>query len=131
MNCSQTAEMIRKKGDSQGFSLLEVMIAIALFSVGIMGVGAMQITSTSGNTGARIHTEEYTWVVDQIERLSALNYDAADLAQGTRSVVQGPYTLSWTVVDDSPVAGAKRVAVTATGSHYRARPITIDFIKAR
>ncbi len=131
MYCRQAAEMIRGKKASQGFSLLEVMIAIAIFSVGILGIGAIQVTSTNGNTGARIHTEEYTWVVDQIERLSALNYDAADLVQGTRSVVQGPYTVSWTVVDDSPVAGAKRVAVTATSSHRRAQPITIDFIKAR
>ena len=131
MDCRQAVEMIRGKRASQGFSLLEVMIAVALFSIGILGVGALQMTSTSGSTGARIHTEEYTWLVDQIERLSALNYAAADLAQGTRSVVQGPYAVSWTVVDDSPVAGSKRIAVTATGSHHRSRPITIEFIKAR
>jgi hypothetical protein len=91
----------------------------------------MQINSANSNPGARIHTEEYTWVVDRIERLTALGYDDPDLDAGPHSVVQGPYTVSWTVVDDLPVAGAKRIAVTATGAHRRARPITIDFIKAR
>ena len=131
MFCHQAAETIREKRGSRGFTLIEVLIAMAIFSLGILAVGAMQINSANSNTGARIHTEEYTWVVDRIERLTALDYDDAILAAGNRSVVQGPYTISWTVVDDSPVVGAKRIAVTATGSHHRARPITIDFIKAR
>jgi prepilin-type N-terminal cleavage/methylation domain-containing protein len=131
MFCHQATETMREKRVSRGFTLIEVLMAMAIFSVGILAVGAMQINSANSNTGARIHTEEYTWVVDRIERLTALGYDDPDLAAGNRSVVQGPYTISWTVVDDSPVAGAKRIAVTATGSHRRARPVTIDFIKAR
>jgi prepilin-type N-terminal cleavage/methylation domain-containing protein len=138
MFCHQATETMREKRVSRGFTLIEVLMAMAIFSVGILAVGAMQINSANSNTGARIHTEEYTWVVDRIERLTALGYDDDDLDPNDpadpndfRSVVQGPYTISWTVVDDSPVAGAKRIAVTATGSHHRARPVTIDFIKAR
>ena len=131
MFCHQTAEMDREKRGSRGFTLAEVLIAMAIFSVGILAVGAMQINSANTNTGARIHTEESTWVVDQIERLTALDYDNADLTDGDHAVVQGPYTVSWTVTDDSPVAGAKRITVTATGAHQRARPITVEFIKAR
>jgi prepilin-type N-terminal cleavage/methylation domain-containing protein len=138
MFCHQAAETIREKRGSRGYTLIEILIAMAIFSIGILAVGAMQINSANSNTGARIHTEEYTWVVDQIERLTALDYDDDDLDPNDpadpndfHSVDQGPYTVSWTVVDDSPVAGAKRIAVTATGAHRRARPITIDFIKAR
>ena len=131
MFCHKAAETIREKRGQQGFTLIEVLIALAIFSVGMLAVGAMQITSTNSNASARIHTEEYTWVVDQIERLTALDYDLGDLTAGDHSVVQGPYTVSWTVVDDTPVDGAKRITVTADGPHSRARPITIDFIKAR
>jgi type IV pilus assembly protein PilV len=141
MFCQLSAEMIRKKTGSRGFTLIEVLMAMVIFSVGILAVGAMQINATNTNTGARIHTEESTWVVDQIERLTALDYNdpgldetippppAAELPPHTD--VQGPYTISWTVEDDSPVAGTKRITVTATGAHRRARPITIEFIKAR
>jgi len=131
MFCQLAAEMIRPQRGSQGFTLLEVLIALAIFSVGILAVGALQINSANTNTGARIHTEESTWVTDQIERLTAQDYDNADLIAGDHEVVQGPYTIQWTVADDSPVAGAKRIVVTATGSHHRARPITIEFLKAR
>jgi prepilin-type N-terminal cleavage/methylation domain-containing protein len=131
MFCQLSAEMIRKKTGSRGFTLIEVLMAMAIFSIGILAVGAMQINATNTNTGARIHTEESTWVVDQIERLTALDYNNTDLTAGVHEVVHGPYNVQWVVTDDSPVAGAKRIVVTATGSHQRARPITIEFIKTR
>jgi len=127
----QTAEMIRGKRGRRGFTLVEVLIAMAIFSIGILAVGAMQINSTNTNTGARIQTEASTWVVDQIERLTALDYDNADLVAGDHVVVQGLYTVEWTVTDDSPVAGVKRITVTTAGSHPRARTVSIEFLKAR
>ncbi len=133
MFCHKAAETIREKRGRRGFTLIEVLIAMAIFSLGMLAVGTLQITSTNSNASARIHTEEYTWVVDQIERLTALGYDDADLDETPpiHTVVQGPYTVSWTVEDDKPATGAKSIAVTADGSHSRARPITINFIKAR
>ena len=131
MICHQPDAVTRPDTGNRGFTLMEVLVALAIFSIGILAVGTLQIRSANSNTGARIHTEEYTWAVDQIERLMALDYDDAALDAGTSSVAQGPYTVSWTVVEDSPVTGAKSIAVTVTDAHPRARPLTIDFIKAR
>jgi len=131
MDCRQTAETVPGKKGRHGFTLIEVLIAMAIFSIGILAVGAMQLSSTHSNTGARIQTEEYTWVVDQIERLTGLDYDHGDLDDGDHAIARSPYTVSWTVAENMPVDGAKRIAVTADGYHSRARPLTIEFIKAR
>jgi prepilin-type N-terminal cleavage/methylation domain-containing protein len=141
MFCHQAAETVREEKSHHGFTLIEVLIAMAIFSIGILAVGTMQVSSTNSNAAARIQTEEYTWVVDQIERLTGLDYDDPDLDEtdppppaaplSPHSVVRGPYTVSWRVWDDQPVDGAKKIAVTADGSHRRARPLTIEYIKAR
>jgi prepilin-type N-terminal cleavage/methylation domain-containing protein len=131
MFCRQAAETGRQEKSHHGFTLIEVLIAMAIFSIGILAVGAMQVSSTNSNVGARIQTEEYTWVVDQIERLTGLDYDDPDLDAGGHSIDRAPYTVSWTVADNQPVNGAKRIAVTADGSHRRARALTIEFLKAR
>ncbi len=131
MDCRQAAETVPGKRGRHGFTLIEVLIAMAIFSIGILAVGAMQISSANNNTGARIQTEEYTWVVDQIERLTGLGYEDPDLDAGGHSISRSPYTVSWAVAVDMPVEGAKTIAVTADGSHSRARPLTIEFIKAR
>jgi prepilin-type N-terminal cleavage/methylation domain-containing protein len=125
----QSVEMIRQKRGSRGFTLIEVLISMAIFSIGILAVGAMQINSTNSNTAARIQTEETTLVVDQIEQLTALDYDDADLDASDHSLDQSPYTVSWTVAEDEPVVGAKMVTVTVTSAHHRGRPISISFIK--
>ena len=129
MFCHQTAEMDREKRGSRGFTLAEVLIAMAIFSVGILAVGIMQINSTSSNTTSRIHTEETTLLVDQIERLTALAYDDAALDAGNHSQERDPYTVSWVVADDSPLVGAKMITVTVTSLHHRGRLVSISFVK--
>ena len=139
MFCHKAAETIQEKRGRRGFTLIEVLIAMAIFSLGMLAVGTLQITSTNSNASARIHTEEYTWVVDQIERLTGLDYEHADLDPNVCSDpddfhldARDPYTITWQVCENQPVDGAKRIAVTADNpDHPRARPITIDFIKAR
>ncbi|MCK5100316.1 MAG: prepilin-type N-terminal cleavage/methylation domain-containing protein, partial [Desulfobacteraceae bacterium] len=60
------------KPSQKGFTILEVMIAMAIFAIGILGVAKMQIKSTTGNTTARTITEATTVAVDRVERLISL-----------------------------------------------------------
>ena len=45
-------------GGQQGFSLIEVLVAMAIFSVGIMVVTTMAIRGFNGYTTARVTTDE-------------------------------------------------------------------------
>ncbi len=60
----------------KGFTLVEVMIGMAIFLIGFLAVGTMQIAAVNGNAGAREATEAATRATDQLETLIALPYDS-------------------------------------------------------
>jgi len=87
----------------KGFSLIEVLISLVIFSIGIMAVFSLHIGSVNGFTSSRIHTESVYWCQDRIERLMMLNYDPdnihSDLNPGVHYETDpsGTYVVSWTV----------------------------------
>jgi len=132
MFTKQATHKIKTKRDNRGFTLIEVLIAMAIFSIGILAIGSMQVTSINSNARARMHTEGYTWVGDRIERLTTLSYDDDDLTAGDHGpVAEGTYAISWNVQDDTPLAGTKEITVAVTGANPRARPLSIVYIKAQ
>ena len=63
-----------QKLSSKGFTLIEVLIAMAIFSIGILGVAQMQIMAIKGNATARMLTDTVVQATDQIELLLLLPY---------------------------------------------------------
>jgi prepilin-type N-terminal cleavage/methylation domain-containing protein len=123
--------MIYKKAD--GFTLLEVTIAMAILSIGILGIAGMQISAMNGNRNAGNITSNATWAVSRIEDLMTLAYTDTDLAAGAHTPSMdtdgidnnsngfvdeanesGNLSISWNVVDDTPVTRSKTVTVSLT-----------------
>jgi prepilin-type N-terminal cleavage/methylation domain-containing protein len=120
-----------------GFSLIEVLVAMAIFSIGILAVYSMQIYSIRGNTSARGITENITLASAKVEELLAQTYDHADLDVGLhQATVPGGYqSLQWQVSEDclgADFQGHKcvQVRVTSVASALRQKDIRIDFVKA-
>jgi type IV pilus modification protein PilV len=105
----------RKKAKAaRGFTLVEVMMALAVFSIGILAIYAMQVTATNGNGGARKRTEAVSWAANQMEILKSSPYEALTNGQTAR----GPYNLNWTItdvdLDSDGVNDSKNIVVTAS-----------------
>ena len=130
----------------RGFTLIEVLIAVAIFSIGILGVGTMQLRSTGGNTNARIGTEASVWAQDRVETLMLLPYAHTDLDTGGHQVIEGLYTVNWTVYDSSgatlsgyplwgvtPTNNTKIIHVEVFGPRgtFQTNPYTVVFVKTR
>ena len=66
----------------QGFTLLEITIAIAILSIGLLAVATMQTTAIKGNARAFGITEGITLAQDRAERIARLAFNDAILNDG-------------------------------------------------
>jgi prepilin-type N-terminal cleavage/methylation domain-containing protein len=62
-----------------GFSLLEVLMALAILSIGLLAIASQQITATQSNTVSSKLTEGTTHAQDKLEELVNLEYSDDDI----------------------------------------------------
>ena len=114
--------------NNQGFTLVEVMIGMAIFFIGFLAVGSMQLTAINGNAGAREATEAATRATSQLETLISLPYDS--IVDGG-PVVDGAYTVSWDITDDTPLPNTKTIMVTVDWQQHGPRSFNVTYIKTQ
>jgi type IV pilus modification protein PilV len=118
--------------NQKGFTLIEVLISMTIFSFGILAIINMQLLSASINNKARGMTEGVIIAQNKIEELSTLSYDH-DLLKDTNTNglagfnnnkedvddtnadhsddTNAPYFLFWNVVEDVPMPNTKKIRV--------------------
>jgi type IV pilus assembly protein PilV len=126
--------MRAKLETDKGFTLIEVLIAITVLTIGILAVSTMQVSSIWGNAFASRQTVGTTIALDRMEKLMSLSYENTDLAAGSHSDPSPPsgYSIVWDVEDDSPLDNAKRVFVTVTWiGHGAQRNVSVERLVPR
>jgi len=99
--------------DNRGFTIVEVMIGMAIFIIGYLAVGSMQLMAIRGDASARKVTEAASLAADRMETLLVLPYD--NIASGG-PVAEGAYTISWQV-DPGTLANTKNITVKVEWRH--------------
>lgn len=112
---------------NEGFTLIETLIAIAIFSIGILAVAGMQVRALNSTTYSRKATEAMELGSAHVEYLQGLPFYDENLdldADGTReffdvhqdleagvdhSKQEGGYTIEWEVEDDAPLDAVENV----------------------
>jgi len=118
--------IIRK--NQNGFTLIEVMIAITILAIGIL-ISAMQ-----GNSYASGLTEATSFAQNKMEELASLAYTDTDLSDGsqTDSGATGiQYNISWNIAMNDPAPNAKHIKVIVQWQQKgTTRQVILDRIKA-
>jgi type IV pilus modification protein PilV len=104
---------IKKEGmmrvnEEKGMTLLEVIMAISILTIGLLAVAAMQSTSLRGDSFAYSRTEASTYAQDRLEALMAVPY--ASMTSGV--TIMGNYRVTWNLTP-SGVSNATLITVTA------------------
>ena len=102
------------QGKQAGLTLIEVLIALMLVSIGLLGIASLQARAMGANRAARMQTEATALAAGFLERLHLLPFDHSylDSDAGPRQMIPGAgstFSVRWTVIDDQPVVGNKTI----------------------
>jgi len=123
----------------KGTTLIEVMLALFVFSIGILSVAQMQIAGLSCSTKATRNMYNSVSAGNMVERMLSLPINDPHLTDidggyfpdnpdhGPVTISNTRSTMEWEVEDDFVVKGMKRVTVTIRWQAKDGSPRSLTF----
>lgn len=104
--------------NQKGSSLIEIMVALVLFAIGISMAMRSLPAGNAKTTRSRNMTIAENLAQEKLEDLMALPYADADLSAGVHSDPDNPlrshFRRTWQVTDNTPVEKMKLVSVSVS-----------------
>ena len=131
--------VLKKKGS--GFTLIEVMIALTVLLIGMLGIAAMLVTSIDANENNKRSTEATYLAEQQMELFrgepysQVVNMNAADLANNTCINALGNNTSAypprlykriWSVMNNSTSLNSPKTVAVTVNWKYKNQPHSVS-----
>ncbi len=85
-----------KLGNDKGFSILEVMVGLVIFTLGLVLLSSMMMVALEGNKWSDNTTRTVQIIRDKIEHFR--NLPPAQLISGSQSLENGKYNCNWNFI---------------------------------
>lgn len=101
--------MKRMKLTSAGFTLMEVLVALTIFSITSLAATQLIVASTALISENNTASQAIAAAQGAIENMRNVTY--AEMVDGSDPDPPPPFTITWTVSDDDPAPNMKTVVV--------------------
>jgi type II secretion system protein I len=99
-----------------GFTLLEVLVAMMLLTMGLLGMASLTVGIIKGNSYSKNVTTATIVAQQQIDQAQRVGYTNVNTLAGSTTVSMGgtSFTRATTVTNSSPATNMKTVAVSVS-----------------
>jgi type IV pilus assembly protein PilV len=104
---------------TEGFTLIELVVAILVFALGIMGIMKMHSATVQSNNYSMQLTEAVNVAEDRLETLRGLDFSTSTMSVGAHNTTtvrsRGiPYQVSYQVIDPGTARPTRSIALSVT-----------------
>lgn len=116
-----------KSSNRKGVAVLEIMVAMVILSIGLLGAAGMTVSAARKASGLSTASSRDGIILQELNKLAALPYDSLTPRVGCSTAASGTltYTRCIAVTDITDGSGYKRVRLIVSPSTSWARPDTV------
>jgi Tfp pilus assembly protein PilV len=112
----KSTESRRRRWDQRGISLIETLVALALFAMTAATMGQFLVTQVRHASNNHLQTKAMALAAEQLESTRAQRFN--DMVSGSTTKDEGgvTYTIDTTIDDNTPANGLKSIEVEVSWS---------------
>ena len=123
-----------KRNQAKGFTLIEVLVAMSIFSIAVLGLAVGATTVMRANQTGLYSTIATNQAQDKLEELKGKTVSALPTCptyttsgcSDTKSSSGVNFSRSWQIIANSPVTGVNRIDIKVDWTDYTSHSTTVS-----
>jgi prepilin-type N-terminal cleavage/methylation domain-containing protein len=119
-----------------GFTLMEVLVAISIFSISLLGLAIGATSIMRANQTSYFNTLATNWAQDKLEELKAMSvaslpsclptYPGGSNCSDTKTSSGLIFTRNWQIALNTPVNGVNQIDIKVDWTDYKSNSLTVS-----
>ncbi len=82
--------MLNRRNRESGFTLIEVLVALVILSIGLLGLAGLQVSGLRGSSSAYMKSAAMIYANDMVDRIRANRADAGGYSRALGAALPNP-----------------------------------------